>query len=181
MLLALAIVGISAVVIRRTALGMLIESVGGNAEASRLAGVRARGLIWLVYAFCGLCAGVAGLMISSNTSAADGNNAGLGSNSTLSSLSSSAATQLSGGRFSIGGTVVGALLIQTLSTTIYTIGIPPETTLLFKALVVTAVCLLQSPAFRARLAGRRRRRLAAPAPPTGTPGTVDDPNVAVTA
>jgi len=36
------------------------------------------------------------------------------------------------------------------------VGIPPETTLLFKALVVTAVCLMQSPAFRARVFHRRR-------------------------
>jgi simple sugar transport system permease protein len=66
-------------------------------------------------------------------------------------------TSLAGGRFSIGGTVVGALLIQALSTTIYTVGVPPETTLLFKALVVTVVCLIQSPAFRAKVFQRRRR------------------------
>ena len=55
--------------------------------------------------------------------------------------------------------MLGALIIQTLTTTVYTIGIPPETTLLFKAVVVIAVCLLQSPAFRAlrpRAAGRPR-------------------------
>ena len=57
-------------------------------------------------------------------------------------------TALSGGRFSLGGTVLGALIIQTLTTTIYSIGVPLETTLLFKALVVTAVCLIQSPSFR---------------------------------
>jgi ribose/xylose/arabinose/galactoside ABC-type transport system permease subunit len=183
-LLALAIVGVSALVIRRTALGVLIESVGGNAEASRLAGVRARGLIWLVYVFCALCAGVAGLMISSNTSAADGNNAGLWIELDAILAVVIGGTQLSGGRFSIGGTVVGALLIQTLSTTIYTIGIPPETTLLFKALVVTAVCLLQSPTFRAKVAGRRRRRTAtAPPPPpmVATPTVDESTDVAVTA
>jgi simple sugar transport system permease protein len=70
-------------------------------------------------------------------------------------------TALAGGRFSIGGTVIGALIIQTLTTTIYTIGVPPETTLLVKALVVTIVCLIQSPAFRAKVFRRSRRR-----PPT---------------
>jgi hypothetical protein len=49
------------------------------------------------------------------------------------------------------------VLIQTLVTTIYSIGIPPETNLLFKALVVTLVCLIQSPAFRARVFHRRHR------------------------
>ena len=91
MLLALAMVGVSALVIRRTALGMLIESVGGNAEASRLAGVRWRGIIWLVYAFCGLTAGIAGLMISSNTQPPTATTRACGSSSTRSSPWCSAA------------------------------------------------------------------------------------------
>ncbi|HET9653777.1 MAG TPA: ABC transporter permease [Kineosporiaceae bacterium] len=160
MLIALAVVGVAALVIRRTALGVLIEAIGGNTEASRLAGVRWRGLIWLAYAFCGLTAGMAGLMISSYTSAADGNNAGLFIELDAILAVVLGGTLLTGGRFSIGGTVVGALVIQTLITTINTSGIPPETNMLFKSLVVTAVCLLQSPAFRAKVF--RRGRGAAP-------------------
>ena len=155
-ILAVAVYVLSAAVVRRSALGVLIEAVGGNSEASRLAGVGWRSLTWLVYVFCGLCAGIAGLMISSNISAADGNNAGLWIELDAILAVVIGGTQLSGGRFSLGGTVVGAMLIQTLTTTIYTIGIPPETTLLFKALVVMAVCLMQSPAFRAKVFHRRR-------------------------
>lgn len=58
--------------------------------------------------------------------------------------------------------MVGALIIQTLNTTIYTAGIPPRTTLVFEAAVVTLVCLLQSPAFRAKLGRRRRPASASP-------------------
>lgn len=64
-------------------------------------------------------------------------------------------TSLLGGRFSIGGTVIGALVIQTLTTTIYTIGVPTQTNLVFKAVVVLVVCLLQSPKFRAKVLGAR--------------------------
>ncbi len=151
MLIALAVVGLAALAIRRSALGVLIEAVGGNTEASRLAGVRWRGLIWLVYVFCGLTAGIAGLMISSYTNSADGNNAGLWIELDAILAVVLGGTQLTGGRFSIGGTVVGALLIQTLTTTINSSGIPTQTNLLFKSLVVTVVCLLQSPAFRAKV------------------------------
>ncbi|GAB2788880.1 ABC transporter permease [Amycolatopsis magusensis] len=161
-LIALGMVAATALVVRRSALGLLVESVGGNPEASRLAGVRARGLLTLVYVFCGLCAGLAGLMISSNVSSADGNNAGLWIELDAILAVVIGGTLLSGGRFSLGGTVLGALLIQTLSTTVYTVGVPPESTLLVKALVVTVVCLVQSPAFRARL--RRRKKPPAPAP-----------------
>ncbi|MEU7893985.1 ABC transporter permease [Nonomuraea sp. NPDC049152] len=162
-LLVLAVLAVTAFLTRRLALGMLIESVGGNAEASRLAGVRARGIIVVVYAFAGLCAGIAGLMISSNVSSADGNNAGLWIELDAILAVVIGGTSLSGGRFSLGGTVLGALVIQTLTTTIYSVGVPPETTLLFKALVVTVVCLIQSPAFRAK-AFTRRGRTAVPAP-----------------
>lgn len=88
-LLAAALVALTAFVTRRSALGMLIESVGGNPAASRLVGIRAGGLLALVYVFSALCAAVAGLMISSNVSSADGNNAACGSNSMRSSPSSS--------------------------------------------------------------------------------------------
>jgi simple sugar transport system permease protein len=162
--------GVSGLFSRRTALGMLIESVGGNAEASRLAGVRSRNLIILAYAFSGLCSGIAGLMISSGIKGADGNNAGLWFELDAILAVVIGGTALAGGRYFISGTLVGALLIQTLTTTIYSIGVPPETTLLFKALVVTLVCLVQSPAFRAKAFGTRRRRSEASLkPPAGRP------------
>jgi simple sugar transport system permease protein len=154
-LIALAVFVLLLLLVRRSALGMLIEAVGGNPEASRLAGVRSRQLIWLAYVFCGLCAGIAGLMISSNVSSADGNNAGLWIELDAILAVVIGGTALTGGRFSFGGTVIGALLIQTLSTTVYTLGIPPETTLLFKAVVVMAVCLVGAPAFRRKFARRR--------------------------
>jgi galactofuranose transport system permease protein len=160
--IAFALIGLTALLMRRSALGLLVESIGGNAEASRLVGLRSRGVVVMMYAFSGLCAGVAGLMISSNVSSADGNNAGLWIELDAILAVVIGGTSLAGGRFSLGGTLVGALLIQTLTTTVYSIGVPPETTMLFKAIVVTVVCLIQSPAFRARVLGRRRRPPKAP-------------------
>ncbi|MEV4226641.1 ABC transporter permease [Streptomyces bobili] len=150
-----AVVFITVVLTRRTALGLLVEAVGGNAEASRLVGIRSRRIKIMVYMFCALCAGIAGLMISSNTSAADGNNAGLWIELDAILAVVIGGTSLLGGRFSIGGTVIGALVIQTLTTTIYTIGVPTQTNLVFKAVVVLVVCLLQSPKFRAKVLGAR--------------------------
>ncbi len=178
-IVAVAIVTLSAVVSRRTAFGLLLESVGGNAEASRLAGIRSRSIVLLAYVFSGFCAGIAGLMISSNVSSADANNMGLWYELDAILAVVIGGTALIGGRYLLAGTVVGALVIQTLTTTIYTIGIPPETTLLFKALVVTVVCLLQSPAFRAKVFRRRSRPSGAtPRPPaTTTVPAQPDPQV----
>ncbi|MBN1172508.1 MAG: ABC transporter permease [Micromonosporaceae bacterium] len=167
-LLVAIVVAATALLTRRTALGLLLESVGGNAEASRLVGIRSRGLIAMTYIVAGLCAGVAGLMISSNVSSADGNNAGLWIELDAILAVVIGGTSLLGGRFSLTGTVIGALIIQTLSTTIYTIGVPPETTLVVKAIVVMIVCLAQSPSFRAKVF--RRPGFAPPAARPGEPG-----------
>jgi ribose/xylose/arabinose/galactoside ABC-type transport system permease subunit len=139
---------LAAVLTRRTALGTLIEAVGINPVASRLAGLRARNIIWIVYIFSAFCAAIAGLMISSNVTAADANNAGLYIEMDAILAVVIGGTSLAGGRYSLVGTVVGAFIIQTLTTTVYTLGIPPEVTLVFKALVVIAVCLLQAPKAR---------------------------------
>ncbi|RSN21275.1 sugar ABC transporter permease [Amycolatopsis sp. WAC 04169] len=161
-LIALAVFAIAAVLVRRSALGMLVESVGGNPEAGRLAGLRSARLIWLTYVFCALCAGIAGLMISANVHSADGNNAGQFIELDAILAVVIGGTQLTGGRFSLTGSVIGALLIQTLTTTVYALGIAPQAIMLFKAVVVLAVCLMQSPVFRRKLA--RRRRTAPPSP-----------------
>ena len=60
---------------------------------------------------------------------------------------------MNGGRFRLGGSVLGAILIQTMTTTILTKGVPVQYTQLVKALVVVAVILLQSPEFRRQLGG----------------------------
>jgi simple sugar transport system permease protein len=157
-------VAFTALLTRRTALGLLIESVGGNAEASRLAGVRSRRIKVMVYVFCGLCAGVAGLWNSSSLGGADANNAGLWIELDAILAVVIGGTPLTGGRFSIAGTVIGALILQTLKTTIFTIGIPAQANMVFEAVVVIIICLLQSAEFRARVARLFRRGRPAPEP-----------------
>ncbi len=166
------------VLTRRSALGLLIESVGGNAEASRLAGIRSRRIKVMVYVFCAFCAGIAGLIISSDVSSADGNNAGQWIELDAILAVVIGGTSLAGGRFSMGGTILGALIIQALSTTVYSVGITPQTTLVFKALVVIAVCLIQSPSFRAKVFQRRKRP---PSPDSRATSSSEEPKVEVPA
>ena len=75
-LIALAVWGGMTLMLERSALGLFIRAIGINPRAARVAGVRARTITICVYAFCGLCAGVAGVIVSSNVKSADGNNAG---------------------------------------------------------------------------------------------------------
>jgi galactofuranose transport system permease protein len=162
--IAVAVALVIAAATRRTALGMIIESVGGNAEASRLSGIRSSRIIFLVYVVSAACAVVAGFMMTANVSSADGNNAGLWVELDAILAVVIGGTSLAGGRFSLAGTVLGALIIQTLTTSVYAMNITPQTSLLFKAVVVIAVCLIQAPAFRAKFGLLRRRRRPGPPP-----------------
>ena len=134
-----------------SALGLFIQSVGINPAAARVAGVRARRIIVSVYMFCGFCAGAAGLIVSSNVKSADGNNAGLLLELDAILAVTLGGTALTGGRFSLVGSVIGALIIQTLTYGIYSLGVPPEINLVVKAAVVFVVMLLQSDEFRASI------------------------------
>jgi ribose/xylose/arabinose/galactoside ABC-type transport system permease subunit len=146
-----AVFGLLYLAATRTALGLFIQSIGINPTAARVAGVQARRLVLGVYAVCGLCAGLAGLLISSNIKSADANNAGQLLELDAILAVTLGGTLLTGGRFSLVGSVIGALIIQTLTYAIYSLGVPPEINLMVKAVVVFAVMLLQSAEFRASL------------------------------
>ena len=138
--------------VRRTAFGLFIESVGDNDEASRYSGINAKQVKFLVYTFSGLCAGLAGLVACSNIKSADANNIGLYLELDAILAVVVGGTSLQGGRFYLVGAVVGGLFIQTLTTTLYAKNVSSDISPVPKALVIIAVCLLQSDLFRTRLA-----------------------------
>ncbi len=148
-----AVVVISALLVtKKTALGMFIEAMGINSKASRFSGIKVSRLIFMTYAFAGLCAGIAGLIACSQIKAADANNAGLLIEMDAILAVAIGGTSLAGGRFSIGASVIGALILQTLTTTLYALGVSPLALNVVKALVVIAICLIQTEEFRKKIA-----------------------------
>lgn len=142
---------------RKTALGLFLECIGGNARASRYAGIAVGPTIFAAYAFSGLCAALAGLITTSDIRTADANNTGMYLELDAILAVVVGGTALTGGRFNLLGSTLGALLMQTLTTTILSRGVPVEYTLVVKALVILAVCLLQSAVARRRLLMMFRR------------------------
>ncbi|MBV6458740.1 MAG: Inner membrane ABC transporter permease protein YtfT [Fimbriimonadaceae bacterium] len=130
---------------RRTSTGLFVEAVGSSAKASRIAGIEPAKVKLAVYAVSGLMAGVAGLIACADIRAADANNAGLFLELDAILAVCIGGTALTGGRFSLVGSVLGALLMQTLTTTILTRGVSPELTFVAKAILIIAVCLMHSP------------------------------------
>lgn len=129
--------------VRKTAYGLYLEAVGSNKKASYFSGIRITVIIWLAYALTGLLAGGAGFLLSSNVSSSDANMTGM--NLELDAIMACVlgGNSMNGGRFSFLGSFIGALIVQTLTITIYTKGAPSESILLFKAFVVMLVGIIQ--------------------------------------
>jgi simple sugar transport system permease protein len=159
-LLVAALYGAAHLVLRRTALGLFLEAVGDNETASRFAGLAAARIKAGAYVFCGGCAGLAGVLAAANIRAADAYRAG--ENLELDAIFAVVVggTALAGGRFTILGTAVGALLIQTLTTTMYNLGVPPAVAPVPKALLIIGVALLQSEKISRWLGGLGRGKTA---------------------
>ncbi len=160
LIISVVVVALVILLTRKTALGLFVESVGINSSASRMSGLNSRRILMLVYTLCGFLAGVAGLIYASRISSNDSNNAGL--NYELDAILAVVigGTSMSGGKFNLGGTVIGSLIIRTIITFVYYFGIAAEATLAFKALIVAVVIILQSEPVRKWFA-RRGEQVAA--------------------
>lgn len=142
--------------VRMTALGLFIEAVGCNARASHNAGIKVTAVRLAVYSIAGVCSALAGIVITADIQGADANNAGLWLELDAILAVVIGGASLAGGRFSLALSVIGALIIQALGTSILMSGVPPTYNLLIKALVIVAILLLQSPVTKQQV-----RRLAA--------------------
>lgn len=134
--------------VRRTALGLLIESVGVNDRASYYAGIQANAIKIFVYVLSGICAAIAGMIVAGEVKSADPHKAGLFSELDAILAVVIGGTSLLGGRFYLALSVMGVLIIQSMLVGLYVSTLHPTTNLVVKAVVVLAVLLLQSPEFR---------------------------------
>lgn len=176
-LIAIAIVVLVALVVRRSALGLMIEAIGINPRASRMAGVKPRGLIIAVYTISGVLGGIAGVFAVSSAMTVDVSRTGYQIELDAILAVVIGGTALAGGKFSLGGAAVGAMLIATLDKTVVFLGVSSSATPAFKAAVIIVICLLQSKRVRTFLTRRRARGV----PPPKRAGTLPVPKEEVPA
>lgn len=139
---------LTVVILKKTALGLYIQTVGINPKAGRLVGINSVLIIFLCYLFCGLSSGLAGLISSSRIYSSDANNIGL--NIELDAILAVAlgGNSLGGGKFSIAGSVIGAVTIQALTTGLYAMGVSADQLPVYKAIVVIVIVSIQSEEFK---------------------------------
>ena len=141
-LLALLVVAVAAWAMRRTLFGRQVLAVGGNETAAHLAGMRVDRVKRRVYVISGLCAGLAGLVVVAINSSSDANTVGLGTELDAIAAVAVGGTPLTGGRASVVGTLLGALIIQLVRYMLLANGVPDAAAMVVKAgLIVGAVAL----------------------------------------
>lgn len=149
-----------AVILKKTALGLYIESVGINGKAARLVGLNSTMIKFLTYVICGVLAGIAGIVSSSRIYSADANNIGLNLEMDAILAVALGGNFLGGGKFSLVGSVIGAYTIQALTTTLYAMNVKADQLPVYKAIVVIIIVTLQSEVFKKYIANFKAKRNA---------------------
>ncbi len=124
-----------------TPLGRQIYAVGGNERAATLSGVNVNRVKMIVYMISGFCASIAGLVVASQLVAA---HPASGETFELNAIAAAVlgGTSLSGGRGTIGGTIVGAFVIGVLSDGLVMMGVSEFWQMVIKGLVIVAAVVL---------------------------------------
>lgn len=156
--IAIIVVVITYLVLKKTALGLYIESVGINGTASRLVGLNSTMIKFLTYVICGVLAGIAGIVASSRIYSADANNIGLNLEMDAILAVALGGNALGGGKFSLMGSVIGAYTIQALTTTLYAMNVSADQLPVYKAIVVIIIVTLQSPVFQKFMTSQKMKR-----------------------
>jgi ribose transport system permease protein len=116
---------VSAVILNKTVLGRYTYSIGSNEEATALSGINTRRWKIIIYTLAGVFTGLAGVMISARLASAQPGT-GLGYELQAIAAVVIGGTSLSGGKGSIIGTVIGALIISVINNGLQIMSIPQE-------------------------------------------------------
>ncbi|CAN5427760.1 ABC transporter permease [soil metagenome] len=129
-----------------TPFGRYVLAVGGNPAAARLAGVPVRATIVKVYVASAFLAAIAGVIVAARLGASDA--AKIGQNMELDAIAAVVVggTALSGGRATIAGTLIGALIMQVIATSFNMLLVPYALSLALKAAIILVAVYLQRPA-----------------------------------
>ena len=141
----------AALILRFTPLGWHILSVGGNAKASKLSGIKTDKITILVYMFSGICASIVGLITTAQLTAA---NPSSGDGWEMNAISAVVlgGTSMSGGVGTIGGTIIGAFVIGVINDGMIMIGVSEFWQKVIKGIIIVLAVIIDQ--FQARLHAR---------------------------
>lgn len=124
-----------------TPIGRQIFAVGGNERAARMSGIRVNRVKMFVYMFSGFCAAIVGIVISSELMAS---HPATGNSFELNAIAAAVlgGTSMSGGRGTIGGTIIGAFVIGILSDGLVMMGVSSFWQMVIKGIVIIVAVVI---------------------------------------
>ncbi len=139
-------------VLKFTTLGLYTQSVGINESSSRLNGINPEFIKFISFVILGLCVAVAGLIKVSRLSTI--NYSVIAKDIEMDAILAVAlgGNALSGGKFNMTASILGAYVIQFLTTTLYKMNVNSEALSAYKAVVVIVLVVLSTPVVRKKLA-----------------------------
>ncbi len=146
--IAMACVIIIFLVLKFTNLGLYTQAVGINESSSRLNGINPVFIKWLTFVILGACVAVAALIKVSRLSSI--NYSVIAKDIEMDAILAVAlgGNALSGGKFNMAASIIGAFVIQTLTTTLFKYNVPSDALPAYKAIVVIALVVFSAPTFR---------------------------------
>lgn len=133
-----------AVLLGRSRLGRHAVAIGGNAEAARLSGVPVERVTIAIYLLTGVLTAIAGMVATARTNGVTPGNAGVMRELHVISAVVIGGTSLTGGRATMLGTVIGALVFGTLSNGMNLMNVNSNWQLIFTGLILLGASLLDS-------------------------------------
>jgi simple sugar transport system permease protein len=146
-----------ALIVRMTALGLMVEAIGVNPRAADLVGINTCAITVAAYTLSGLTAAMAGIIAAADIRGADANNAGLWLELDAILVVVLGGGSLLGGRLNYGLTIVGAITLQGLKTGILLAGFPPQLGLILMAIMISILLMVQAPGIQQWLQRRALR------------------------
>ena len=148
--IAIACMILAALALKFTTIGLYAQSVGINASSSRLNGLNPAFIKFLTYVILGLCVAVAGFVKVSRVSTINYSNFAIDIEMDAILAVALGGNALSGGKFSMPASILGAYTIQFLTTTLYKYKVPSTALPAYKAVVVVILVVLSAPTFQAK-------------------------------
>lgn len=149
--IALACMAVIALALKFTNLGLYTQSVGINAQSSRLNGMNPQWIKFITYVILGLCVAVAGFIKVSRFSTI--NYSVVAKDIEMDAILAVAlgGNALSGGKFNMPASILGAYVIQFLTTTLFKFNVVSSALPAYKAVVVIVLVVLSAPIIRSKL------------------------------
>ena len=131
------------IISRKTTFGRHVYAIGSNERTARLSGINVEKVIAMVYVLSGIMVSIAAIIQVARIGSMDYANAGSGYEMDAIAAVVVGGTSMSGGKGSIGGTVLGMLIIAVMNNLLNLMGVPPFLREAFKGAIVIVAVLLQ--------------------------------------